>query len=59
MANLKTNHEISGGASTKQAAKEKQSPKGRCASKKGKVIALLMRAKGATLVEMGKATDWQ
>jgi hypothetical protein len=47
-------------ANKARAAKKPASkPKGDRANKKAEVIALMKRAKGATLAEIVKATDWQ
>jgi hypothetical protein len=43
----------------KKAAKEAGKPKADRANKKAEVIAMLKRAKGATMVEIMKPTGWQ
>ena len=40
-------------------ARAKQAPMPRAESKSAKILEMIGRAKGATLAEIGKATDWQ
>ena len=46
-------------AAKKPAVAKKSKPKAERANKKAEVIALMKRAKGATLAEITKATGWQ
>jgi Protein of unknown function (DUF3489) len=46
-------------ATKKSGAPKKSKPKGDRSNKKADVIALMKRAKGATLAEIMKATGWQ